>query len=293
MLKNKNNIIKIIAIMSAALLILIPLTGCIGGLTVNTSSTISNQVIAAIQKINAENLKIQAISYDLPPLYDYSQENQPPKIHAYKDYTDLNIILDRSGSMASIADDMIGGIKTFLDAEKATGDKTIVSFYQFDDRYDVIFIDKDIKDDININLVPRGNTALLDAIGRTIVFEGEKLTAMEENDRPNRVLFLIITDGRENASKEYTFERIKEQIKDQREVYSWDFLFLGTNEDALFQREDLGIGAKSALGFDKNSDSIVNAFEAVSESYQTYKKLDRNDPATRSLTFEINQEDKQ
>jgi len=293
MLKNKNNIIRIIAIMSAALLILVPLTGCIGGLTVNTNSTISNQVIAAIQKINAENLKIQAAGYDLPPLYDYSQKNQPPKIHAYKDYTDLNIILDRSGSMASIADDMIGGIKTFLDAEKATGDKTIVSFYQFDDRYDVIFIDKDIKDDININLVPRGNTALLDAIGRTIVSVGEKLTAMEENDRPNRVLFLIITDGRENASKEYTFERVKEQIKDQREVYSWDFLFLGTNEDALFQREDLGIGAKSALGFDKNSDSIVNAFAAVSESYQTYKKLDRNNPATRSLTFEINQEDKQ
>jgi len=290
MLKNKNNIIKIIVIMSAVLLILVPLTGCIA---VTTNSTISNQVIAAIQKINAENLKIQAAGYDLPPLYDYSQKNQPPKIHAYKDYTDLNIILDRSGSMASIADDMIGGIKTFLDAEKATGDKTIVSFYQFDDRYDVIFIDKDIKDDININLVPRGNTALLDAIGRTIVFEGEKLTAMEENDRPNRVLFLIITDGRENASKEYTFERIKEQIKDQREVYSWDFLFLGTNEDALFQREDLGIGAKSALGFDKNSDSIVNAFAAVSESYQTYKKLDRNNPATRSLTFEINQEDKQ
>jgi len=292
MLKNKNNIIKIIAIMSAALLILIPLTGCIGGLTVNTNSTISNQVIATIQKINAENLKIQTTSYDLSPLHDYSQENQPPKIYAYKDYTDLNIILDRSGSMASIADDMIGGIKTFLDAEKATDDRTIVSFYQFDDKYDVIFIDKDIKDDININLVPRGNTALLDAIGRTIVSVGEKLTAMEENDRPNRVLFLIITDGRENASKEYTFERVKEQIKDQREVYSWDFLFLGTTEDALFQREDLGIGAKSALGFDRNSASIVNAFAAVSESYQMYKKLDRNDPATRSLTFEIKQEDK-
>ena len=291
MLKNKNNIIKIIAMMSAVLLILVPLTGCIGGLTVNTNSTISNQVIAAIQKINAENLKIQTTSYDLSPLYDYSQENQPPKIYAYKDYTDLNIILDRSGSMASIADDMIGGIKTFLDAEKATGDKTLVSLYQFDDKYDVIFVDKDNKDDININLVPRGNTALLDAIGRTIVSVGEKLTAMEENDRPNRVLFIIITDGRENASKEYTFERVKEQIKYQREVYSWDFLFLGTTEDALFQKEDLGIGAKSALGFDRNSASIVNAFAAVSESYQTYKKLDRNDPATRSLTFEIKQED--
>ena len=284
MLKNKNNIIKIIVMMSAVLLILVPLTGCIGGLTSAITPTIESE---GVSQILQNTISVSIFIPPAPP-----QENQPPKIYAYKDYTDLNIILDRSGSMASIADDMIGGIKTFLDAEKATDDRTIVSFYQFDDKYDVIFIDKDIKDDININLVPRGNTALLDAIGRTIVSVGEKLTAMEENDRPNRVLFLIITDGRENASKEYTFERVKEQIKDQREVYSWDFLFLGTTEDALFQREDLGIGAKSALGFDRNSASIVNAFAAVSESYQMYKKLDRNDPATRSLTFEIKQEDK-
>jgi hypothetical protein len=167
-----------------------------------------------------------------------------------------------------------------------------ISSGRLDDIYDVVFIDKDIKDDISIDLIPRGSTALLDAVGRTIASVGEKLTAIKEDDRPNRILFFIITDGMENASKEYTFERVKEQIKHQREVYSWDFLFLGTTEDALFQREGLGIGMKSARGFDRNAASIANAFQAVSDSYQAYKKLDRMDAASRSSTFEIKPDNK-
>jgi uncharacterized protein YegL len=205
-----------------------------------------------------------------------------------KNYTDLNIILDRSGSMASIANDMVGGIKTFLQKEKDTGDETKVSFYQFDDKYDVVFEDKDIKETLDITLNPRGSTALLDALGRTIVSVGEKLSKMDEKNRPNRVLFLVITDGYENASKEFSSEVIKEKVKHQRETYAWDFVFLGAGEDAvLAQHAGLGIGASSSKGFARSADAINLAWTNVSENYQMYKKLDRTDLATYCCTFEM------
>jgi uncharacterized protein YegL len=208
-----------------------------------------------------------------------------------KNYTNLNIILDRSGSMASIANDMVGGIKTFLQKEKETNDETKVSFYQFDDKYDVVFEDKDIKETLDITLNPRGSTALLDAVGRTIVSVGEKLSKMDEKDRPNRVLFLVITDGYENSSKEFSSEVVKEKVKHQRETYAWDFVFLGAGEDAvLAQHAGLGIGASSSKGFACSSDAITLTWNSVSENYQTYKKLDRADVQTYGCTFEMKEE---
>lgn len=204
-----------------------------------------------------------------------------------KNYTDLNIIIDRSGSMSSIAKDMIGGINTFIDSEKKTGDETKVSWFQFDDQYEVIFVDKDITSDFEIQLVPRGGTALLDAIGKTVASVGEKLAKMSEDDRPNRVLFLIITDGQENASKEFSFDAVKTKITHQRETYAWDFVFLGTTEDALFQHQSLGIKGSSSRGFTRDADSIMDTFAEMNCSYQAYKCLDRSDAMSRSATFEF------
>ena len=210
-----------------------------------------------------------------------------------KNYTDLNIILDRSGSMSSIAADMVGGIRTFLDKEKETGDDTKVSFFQFDDQYETVFVDKDIKENIKINLVPRGSTALLDALGRTITSVGEKLSKLDEKDRPNRVLFLVITDGYENSSREFTSDVVKEKVKHQREKYAWDFVFLGAGEDAvLAQHKGLGIGASSSKGFAKDAKSINLAWATVSDSFQQYKTLDRNNVATYCCTFEMEEADK-
>jgi uncharacterized protein YegL len=205
-----------------------------------------------------------------------------------KNYTDLNIILDRSGSMSSIATDMTGGIETFLAKEKATGDETRVSLFQFDDKYETVFENRDIKDDIKIPLTPRGGTALLDAVGKTIASVGEKLAAMKEADRPNRVLFLVITDGEENSSREFSFSSVKEKLKHQRENYAWDFVFLGTNEDALFQGEGLGIGKGSTRGFARTSESVMHLFSDVSANYQMYKSLDRSNLQSRASTFEMN-----
>lgn len=204
-----------------------------------------------------------------------------------KNYTDLNIILDRSGSMSSIAKDMTGGIEEFLTTERATGDSTKVSLFQFDGNYETVFVDKDISEDIKIPLVPRGSTALLDAIGLTIASVGEKLAKMDESERPNRVLFLIITDGEENMSREYTLSMVKEKLTHQRETYAWDFVFLGTNEGAIFQREGLGIAKGSSRGFDRNAGDVKHMFSEVTTSYASYKNLDRSNMNSRQYTFDM------
>lgn len=210
-----------------------------------------------------------------------------------KNYTDLNIILDRSGSMESIANDMVGGIKSFLEKEKTTGDETRVSLYQFDDRYETVFVNKDIKDEINITLTARGSTALNDALGRTIISVGKKLSEMKEDDRPNRVLFLVITDGFENASKEFTCVDVAERVKHQREKYSWDFVFLGAGEkDVLEQHKHLNISKGSSLGFAANAAAVTTAWKSVTDNYQLYKKLDRSDVSTRSATFTFEEDNK-
>ena len=202
-----------------------------------------------------------------------------------KNYTDLNIIVDRSGSMGSIASDMEGGIGTFLETERKTGDRTVVSYFTFDDQYEAVFTDKEITDEIGIIIQPRGLTALWDAVGKTIAAVGEKLAKMNEDDRPNRVLFMIITDGQENCSKEYTKDAVKAMIKTQRETYAWDFAFLGTTEDIMMQGSDIGIAKGSGLQYEATQAGILRSFATVSNSYQSYKHLDRSNLSTRCQTI--------
>jgi hypothetical protein len=197
--------------------------------------------------------------------------------------------------MAGIANDITGGIKTFLEKEKTSGDDTKVSFYQFDEQYEMVFADKDIKDDIDISISPRGSTALYDAIGKTMAIVGEKLAKMPEEDRPNRVLFLVITDGFENASREFNATTVSENIKHQREKYAWDFVFLGAGEKEVFnQHQDLGIQISASRGISRDSASISKGFTAVCSSFTQYKKLDRSNDATycRSFSFDEDKDDK-
>lgn len=205
-----------------------------------------------------------------------------------KNYTDLNIIVDRSGSMSGIARDMEGGIETFLETERKTGDHTVVSYFTFDNEYETIFLDKKITEDMKIEIKPRGFTALFDAVGKTITTVGEKLAAMKEEDRPNRVLFMVITDGEENSSKEFTKDAVKQMIKSQRETFAWDFAFLGTTEDVMLQGSGMGIAKGSSLQYEATQAGILRSFLNVSSSYQSYKHLDRRDMNTRCQTIDFN-----
>lgn len=165
-------------------------------------------------------------------------------------FTDISIVLDRSGSMSSVATDTIGGFNKFIEDQRKVPGQCRVSLIQFDNEYETVYDAKDVKDAPLLDtatFVPRGNTALLDAIGRTVIATGARLSAMPEADRPGKILFVIITDGHENASHEYNKSAVFEMIKHQREAYNWQFVFIGANQDAIATASGIGIPQNAAL----------------------------------------------
>ncbi|MDE2100468.1 MAG: VWA domain-containing protein [Patescibacteria group bacterium] len=155
--------------------------------------------------------------------------------------TEIVIVLDRSGSMASIAKDMAGGLDTFFEEQKKEPGKALVTLAQFDDKYEVIYSGVDLREVPKTKLEPRGWTALLDAVGKTINEVGSRLAATPEEKRPGKVLFLIITDGYENRSTEFTKKQVKDMIEHQTSKYSWQFVYLGANQDSFTEGLALGI----------------------------------------------------
>lgn len=182
-----------------------------------------------------------------------------------KNLTDIIIILDRSGSMQHVAGDMVGGLEKFFADQKAAqlGDVR-VTFVQFDTEYETLYTRKPLSNVPAPHLNPRGATALLDAIGLTIDKLGETYAKAPEEERPAKVLVLIVTDGYENASKVYSRDRVFSMIKHQREVYSWDFVFLGANQDAIASGRDLGISMGKSMTYTSTQDGVGAMFTAAS-----------------------------
>jgi hypothetical protein len=203
--------------------------------------------------------------------------------------TRIHCVLDRSGSMKPIIESSIEGINKFINDQKEIKDQECnLSIDIFDTTIDCIREKCDIQTvtDITTNdYVPRGMTALYDAIGFGINKLGNELSSMPEEDRPERIFFVILTDGEENASKEYNFEKISEMIKHQTEVYSWNFIFLAANQDAFSVGSRLNI--KTNAQFYGTANSTRSAYGATStmikslrimskESYDGVTKSDNN-----------------
>ena len=149
--------------------------------------------------------------------------------------TEIVAILDRSGSMGSVVDDAIGGFNTFLAEQQELPGEASLTLILFDDDYSVIYDNVDIRHVKPLNhttFVPRGLTALNDAIGRAIDTVGNRLSCLRESARPNKVIVSILTDGGENASREYSQVKVAEMIQRQQERYNWDVIFLAANQDA-------------------------------------------------------------
>lgn len=180
-----------------------------------------------------------------------------------KDLTDITVVIDRSGSMESCRTDAEGGFNSFVDNQKKLPGHATLTLVQFDQVYEFVHNTVAIKDVPAFTLVPRGSTALLDAVGRAIVETGERLSKISEQDRPGLVAFLIITDGEENASKEYKKDKIKEMIKLQQDTYKWQFTFLGANQDAFAEAADMGIKTSGALLY--NSAKSGQAYGVMSD----------------------------
>lgn len=124
--------------------------------------------------------------------------------------------------------------------------------------------------------VPRGMTALLDAIGRTINTTGERLAAMAEEQRPGKVIFVILTDGQENTSREMTLEQINQMITRQTEVYNWDFVFIGANQDAIQTGSQLGIGAGNSLSYNATGEETREVFHMLCDSIISFRGGDHD-----------------
>jgi len=191
-----------------------------------------------------------------------------------QNYSDITVVLDRSGSMGGLTDEVIGAFNTFVDEQKKVQGEATFSLIQFDDHYEVNYKAIDIKDVTHLNektYVPRGMTALYDAVGKTIISTGKRLSHMEESERPEKIIFLIQTDGEENASKQHTLKDVKSMIKEQQEKYSWEFVFLGSNIDAVGVATDIGIRQDRAMKYANNPQGTRDAFCSLSSNLASYR----------------------
>ena len=162
-------------------------------------------------------------------------------------------LLDRSGSMADSKEFTEDGWRELINTQRSEPEYCEVTLAQFDTEYEVLYPPTAIAAVPEFVLVPRGGTALLDAAGVFITEVGDQLAALPADQRPGQVICLIMTDGMENASHQWTWEALKALIIQQREVYGWKFIFLGADIDAVEVGERMGVDRRHALTFDKRS----------------------------------------
>lgn len=169
-----------------------------------------------------------------------------------KDYTHICIVLDASGSMSDIEDDTKGSFNSFIKVQKAAEGKTVLDIYQFSGEVRRIVEHVDLasfSDDLMARYTCSGCTALNDAVCTAIDTLGQEFAAMKEEDRPENVLMVIITDGFENASRKFSSSDVKERIKHQTEKYNWEFQYLAANQDAFAAGSAMGIAADNCAAF--------------------------------------------
>ena len=186
-----------------------------------------------------------------------------------KNLTEIVFILDRSGSMAGLEDDTIGGFNAMIKKQKDEPGEAVVSTVLFDNYSEVIHDRVDIQRIAMLTrneYYVRGCTALLDAVGGAIHHIGNVHKYAREEDRPEKTLFVITTDGMENASRKYTYEKLKGMIERQKEKYGWEFLFMGANIDAAKEAARFGIDADRAANYHADHVGTGIIYETVSEA---------------------------
>lgn len=215
------------------------------------------------------------------------------KKNTARNLTEIAFILDRSGSMQSIAETAVTGFNELLTRQQEEHAQTPVrmSLILFNTEYEALFCSVPAPEILRLDMktyAPDGGTALLDAIGRTIDETGARLASIPEADRPGKVIIAILTDGEENSSRNFTWAQISERIKHQREVYKWEFLFLGANQDAIATAAKMNIAAGDSSTFFQRDQSVTSAMRATSKSLR-FSKL--REAKTQSLSEMVREED--
>lgn len=209
------------------------------------------------------------------------------KVKSVKE-TEIVVVLDRSGSMGSIAPATVQGFNEFLNEQQNAEGEAFITLVQFDDRYEMNYQGVPVKNVspliLGESFVPRGSTALLDSIGKTI-----------ENLKTDRdVVFVIITDGEENASTTYKREAINKMIATCEKEEGWKFLFLAANQDAIRAGNSIGISTANSMTYSATTKGASKAFQTISSnmsSYRSSKLVNTDSLATASLFFTDEQRD--
>ena len=204
--------------------------------------------------------------------------------------TELVFILDRSGSMAGLESDTIGGFNSLIEKQRKQDGKCYVSTVLFDnvsevlyDRVELSKIRKMTEDDYTV----RGCTALIDAIGGAIHHVGNVHKYARPEDVPEQTMFVIMTDGMENASRRYTSDEVKKMIEKEKEKYGWEFLFIGANIDSVETARHFGIGADRSVNYHADAQGTAVVFDAVTE---TVCNVRERRPLASSWSAKINKD---
>ncbi len=210
-----------------------------------------------------------------------------------RDLTHITFVLDRSGSMTAIKAATIESFNAFLNSQKALPGCATMTLVQFDYAYELLASMQPLEAIPELDIetfVPRGSTALLDAMGRAIAETGEALSRLPEADRPGIVIFVTLTDGEENSSLQFDMATINQQISHQRSVYQWQFVFLAANQDAIATAANLGIGASQALRFASDPEKVAATFDIMNAQMQKVRAAkmaddDEADPLLSEIEF--------
>lgn len=195
-----------------------------------------------------------------------------------KDTIELIVIIDESGSMGNVKSDTIGGFNSFLETHQKLGGDAKLTLVKFDTKYSIVNNGTPVQDVLKLDndtYSPGGMTALLDAVGKTIDEVGKRLSGTPEEERPEKVMVMIITDGEENSSREYSHGHVKNKIKEQQEKYKWEFVFLGADQDAWSNAG--AIGVHNAVNFvQADMGNTLKKMSHYSSNYRTRGVADMN-----------------
>lgn len=185
-------------------------------------------------------------------------------------YTALMLIVDRSGSMSSIRDDMVGGLTTLVEEQKKQPGLLTISMVSFDNQVELQH-QMATPEGVNIQLEPRGGTALFDAMGFGLNTLQADIDALPNHAKPDTVQVVVVTDGHENASGEYTGKTVKRLVEEKTKE-NWDIVFLGANQDAVMKAAELGIMRDRSMTYGANRDGVSSATESMSRYMSDRRK---------------------
>ena len=194
-------------------------------------------------------------------------------------YTEIIAIIDKSGSMEAVKKDSIGGFNSFIKSQKEEEGEANLTLVLFDTVVKTVYESKPISKVTRLtskSYVPGGMTAMNDAIGSAVNSLGVRLAAMDESDRPENVIVAILTDGDENSSKEFSPEAIREMITEQSQKYSWEFIFLAANQDAIEAGGNIGINVDRCMSYAGDSAGTTEAYASIAMATSSIRSGNRD-----------------